>query len=280
MLHWDKEVLNKVGQLVRENCPAPEPELIRLSNIVAKLPRTKEGAEIRRIVLDIDDLTAQTRWHLGQALLLMEAYPQALGPNADGDEVDKTLREIGMPSVAMHLIRGFIRNADQVIYDDLTERRHGGTVAGWIFHMMIDSAIYRVMAALDRLAHLLWSAAGLPRQDKKGKTVRIYFRAAKLAEIDKVIDDNHSKEILRIAEGPLMEYVISYRNKYTHEAKEYSVIAGAMPSHDWVSSDGKHVTQRGEKWEADLLFALGNATYHQFLEALKPTVSICEAKFS
>ena len=280
MLHWDKEVLKKVEQLVRENCPAPEAELIKLSKIVTKLPRTQEGAQIRRIVLDIDDLTAQTRWHLGQALLLMTAYPKALGPDADEDEIDKTLRDIGMPSNAMHLIRGFIRDADRVIYDDFTDRRRTGTVAGWVFHMMIDSAIYRAMAALDRLAHILWYAAGLPRQDKKGKAVRIYFRAAKIIEIDKVIDDSHSKEILKVAQGPLMEYVISYRNRYTHEAKEYSVIAGALPSHDWVSPDGRHVTERGEKWEADLLFALGNATYHQFLEALKPTVAICEARFA
>lgn len=279
MLH-DKEVLDRVEQLLRLNCPSPESELTKLSGLLAYLPETEEGAWLRRIVLDVDDLIAQTRWHLGQALLLLEVYPGILILGEGGDGIDKELREIGMPASALLLLRGFIKDADRVLYDDLSEGRRGGTVAGWIFHMMIDSAIYRVVAALDRLAHLLWHVAGLPKQDSKGKSVRIYFRAGKIAEIDNAINDVYSNEILKIAAGPLMEFIVDYRNKYTHEAKAYSVIAGSLPADEWSAPDGTRVIQKGEKWEAELLFALGRAGYHQLVDVLRATVPLGERKFS
>jgi hypothetical protein len=95
-----------------------------------------------------------------------------------------------------------------------------------------------------------------------------------------VIKTEHSRELVRIADGPLLNYVIGYRDGLTHEMKAYSEIAGARPTDEWTTPDGKRFLVKHEKWDADMLFALGNATYHQFLEALKAAIAICEDRLS
>ena len=265
MLPFDEEILDKVEAQLRLNCPSPESEIAGLGRIAAHLPDSEETARIRRLVIDVDDLTAQARWHLGYALLLMETQPHILVNKEPDDEIERMIRA-GVPSGALLLLRGYIREADRVLYSDLSAQRQGGTVAGWIFHMMIDSAIYRIISALDRLAHILWYAANLPLQDKYGVKARIYFRSKKIEKIHSVINDSHSQELLRIANEPILDFAITYRDGLTHDAKTYSKVAGSMPIDEWTT--------------ADWLFALANATYHQLLEALKPSVAICETQFS
>ena len=274
----DQETIDKVEQLLRVNCPSPEAELAALGGLAACVPKTEEGAELRRAVVDVDDLVAQSRWHLGQALLLMEMCPVILEKEEGGDEIDRMMKEVGMPSSAMLLLRGFIKDADRALYRDLTEPRQGGTVAGWIFHMMIDSSLYRTFAALDRLAHVLWNVAGLPRQDGRGKEIRVYFRPGKVKEIDAAINNAHTREMVKIAGAPLMELLIGYRNRYTHTAKAYSNIAGTLPLDEWQAADGMLVERRSDGWDAERLFALGRAGYLQLVEILKLTVPVCEEK--
>lgn len=275
---YDQETVDRVEQLLRVNCPSPEAELATLGGLVACVPKTEDGAELRRAMVDVDDLVAQSRWHLGQALLLMETCPVILETDSDANGIERVMKENGMPSSALLLLRGFIKDADRALYSDLTESRRGGTVAGWIFHMMIDSSLYRTFAALDRVAHILWNVAGLPRRDGKGKEIRVYFRPGKVKEIDTAINNTHTREIVKIAGGPLMEFLTDYRNRYTHKAKAYSKIAGTLPVDEWHRADGTRVEQRSDGWDAEMLFALGRAGYLQMVDVVKLTVPICEEK--
>ena len=71
MNKYSKETLIKIQKELDLNCPSPETNLTKLGQCVATLPNSEVVAKLRRLVLDIDDLTAQIRWHLGQALLIM-----------------------------------------------------------------------------------------------------------------------------------------------------------------------------------------------------------------
>ena len=266
MFQYDRETLSKVEQQLRVNCPSPESDLAKLGKIVAALSDSAESAKIRRFAFDIDDLIAQTRWHLGQALLLLETQPPILNSGEDDSEL---VRESGMSTDVQLLLRGYVREADCILYEDLSEPRSGGTVAGWIFHMMIDSAVYRSIAALDRIAHILWYAAKLPME-------RIYFRSGKIKKLDETLDCAESQELLRIAEGPLINFLINYRDGLTHDAKAYSRIAGYPPTDEWKTPNGKQVFWKADEWNVELLFALGNGAYHQLLDALRYAVLICE----
>jgi len=274
VLTFDEEVLDKIQKQLQLNCPSPEEELIRLGRIAADLPSTEKGSRIRRLVLDIDDLIAQARWHLGQGLLLMETQPHIL--DEPKDLPAQMISEYGIPTSALLLLRGYIRQPDRVLYSDLSESWRCGTVAGWTFHMMIDSAIYRTVAALDRVARILWYAAQLPSQYKNGQPVKVYFRKGKIEQIDQKIRNNYSQELLKIAKGPLLSYMISYRDGLTHDMKVYSRIAGSRPAEEWITPEGKRVIALDDKWDAETLFSLGNAAYHQLLDSLKPAVGICE----
>lgn len=265
----DDEILKKAEEQLRKNCPSPENELIRLSNIAADLPDDEIGGRIRALVFDIDDLIAQTRWNLGQALLLIELYPQIVDNTKPSDPVENIISENGIPLKSLLLLRGYIAHPEKIFFSDLSQPRRGGTVAGWLYHMMIDDAIYRSIAALDRLAQILWLIAKLPKGN-------VYFRSGKMTTINALLNNKYSKELLDIASGKLLNYIIEYRDGLSHEMKVYSKAAGAQPFDEWSGSDGRRFVIKHDKWDGDTLFALANATYHQLTDALIPTTEICD----
>lgn len=283
MFPFEHNLFQKIEEQLAKNCPSPEDDLIRLSKIASDFPESVEGEYVRHVIYDIDDLIAQTRWHLGQALLLMDVYSNQLGLSENGEvedksEFDQIIEETGIPTKALLLLRGYIARSDHVMYTDYSSPRQSGTVAGWVFHMMIDNSIYRVIAALDRLAHVLWFAAGLSFTKDNNK-VRVYYRSGKLKLINEKINSPSSEKLLEIAKGPLLDYVISYRDGFAHDVKVKSIIAGSLPSQQYPTVNGDFQAKRLEKWPTDLLFGLGNATYHQLLEALNLTVSVLGDKF-
>src|SRR3990172_11353868 len=135
MLTANDETLNKVEALLRKNCPSPENDLTRLSKLAAELGDDETGARIRALVIDIDDLTAQARWNLGQSLLLIELHPQIVNNAEPSDPIERLISEDGISSKALLLLRGYIAQADKVLYSDLSQPRRSGTAAGWIYHM-------------------------------------------------------------------------------------------------------------------------------------------------
>lgn len=280
MFPFDHDLLQKIEEQLADYCPSPEDDLIRLSKFASEFPESVEGEYVRHVIIDIDDLIAQARWHLGQALLLMDVYSTQLGLSENKEfeekiEFDQIIEEIGVPTKALLLLRGFIARSDHVMYSDYSTPRRSGTVAGWVFHMMIDNSIYRVIAALDRLAHVLWYAAGLPFTRDNNK-VRVYFRSGKLKLINEKINLPSSEKLLEMSKGPLLDYVLSYRDGFAHDVKVKSIVAGSLPSHQYPTENGDLRAQRLEKWPTDSLFGLGNATYHQLLEALSLTVSVLD----
>jgi hypothetical protein len=269
MKQYSEETLVRIQQELDLNCPSPESNLVKLGRCVATLPGSEESAKLRRLVMDIDDLTSQTRWHLGQALLLIDSQPDIIKAGEDDDDL---IKGRGIPASAQLLLRGYIRDANQVLYSDLSTPRHGGTVGGWIFHMMIDSAVYRSISALDRLATVLWYVAELPKE-------RVYFRSGKIKRLHTAICCDETARLLEIAEGKLLNFIIDYRDGLTHTQKAYSRASGFTPSEQWKDKNRRLVIWNENVWDAETLFALGRASYLQFTEALGPSVSICEKKW-
>ena len=55
--------------------PSPEEDLIELSQAIAYSPEGESYIEDRFLVLEIDLLIAQLRWHLGQVILVLRQFP-------------------------------------------------------------------------------------------------------------------------------------------------------------------------------------------------------------
>lgn len=278
MISASRQILDRVERQLALNCPSPEEHLNGLSGLLTDQADTERHAQLRLLGIDIDDLIAQARWHLGQALLLFEVAPQALEALPLDDPLEASIRDSGVPTPVLLLLRSYVRDADKVLYSDLEESRRGGTVGGWIFHMMIDSAIFRIIGAMDRTALFLWIVAKLPVTDKSGRQERVYFRSRKLARIRDAIPCEELEQLIQLASGPLWEYALSYRDGFSHSAKQYSIIAGSLPAHEWIGPDGQRHVVISDKWDAESLFALGRATYDQLLQALPLTVSICRTQ--
>lgn len=144
------DLLAKVKKDLDESCPSAESHIVELCKIIAdrEIPG-KQGAFLRRVTIDVDDLASQMRWNLGQALLLMHLHPEMLAKSRLNGS-----KKHGMPIEAQLLMREFVKDGDTVFFENFSDNRRGGTVGGWIFHMSIDNAIYRALSALDRLATL------------------------------------------------------------------------------------------------------------------------------
>ena len=278
MINATTEVYQRVEQQLAANFPSPEGDLNTLCLLLARLDESVRSAQLRLLAVDIDDLVAQARWHLGQSLLLLEVVPDALRTAVAEDDIQESIQQNGMPTSALLLLRPYIKDADKVLFRDLSEPRRGGTVAGWLFHMMIDSAVFRTIAAMDRIALLLWIVAGLPVSDKHGRPSRVYFRSGKIAAMQRALPSAQVDSLLQIAAGPLWEYVLAYRDGLSHSAKMYSRIAGSLPAHEWVGQEGARFVQLADKWDAELLFALGRGTYDQLLQAMPLMTAICQAQ--
>lgn len=267
MFGADGQLLEKAQARLDIYCPSPEADIVKLSKIAAFMPDNADGARLRRWVLDIDDLIAQMRWHLGCVLLLKEMYP-ALGTENKEDWVAKH----GVPSTGALLLREFIVDPTTVLYEDLTTPRRGAQVAGWILHMMVDSAVYRGIAVLDRMAHILWCAAGLP-------SGRVYFRPKNMRRIAESLKSEETSALADIAEQEITDFVLKYRDGLTHDLKVYSRLAGFALADVLEDSQGKKVYTSPDPWDADQLFALGNVTYKAVVTALSLSVRVCEKKW-
>jgi hypothetical protein len=172
-------ILSRVQELLDAHHPIPDSTLNTLAHIGANTLDSRQGAELRRLILDVDDLLVQLRWHVAQAMLIWKAYPQLW--TAD-NEVDQLVSRLGMPTKVRLLLRHFMVSRSRVFYIDLEERLFGGaTVAGWVLHMMVDNAVGRSIALLDRLARMAAVGAGVEFDNKK-----VYFRSRKLSDVPHV----------------------------------------------------------------------------------------------
>ncbi len=276
MFIFDNETLIEIERQLNVNCPSPEKEIARLCQIAANLPASEVNAFIRFIVFDIDDFVCQIRWNLGQALLLLNQFPQIAGQEMKEKigEIEVSNSEAPLP--ALLLLRGYIRDADKVLYSNFNQLRRGSTVAGWVFQIMIDDAINRAVATLDRLARILWYVAKLPNTTKKGHKVKVYFRDYHMRQIHERINNNNSEKLLKVANNPVVKYIIQYRDGFAHEMKAFSLPAGPLPSDEWTNLNGIRIYINCYRWDAETIFSLAKAAYVHLIDALLPTIEICD----
>lgn len=269
MIHGlDRETRDSIERSLDLNYPSPEVYIRALCNAAMALPDDTTGARVRLLVAGLDDLLSQARWHLACVLYLIECHGDAMAASGNDD-----VRMDSIPASVWLAGRAYGRNMDRVVFESLLDPRPGGPAAAWILHMLIDSAIYRMLAALDRLAGILWVAAGLP-QTEGGRPVRVYFRSGKMKRIQEKLPSRQSAQLVEISSGPLIEYVTDYRDGLSHDFKVFSSQNG------WRPAERKHsVSERQQRLELARLdpegfVAFTRATYGQLVDALGAAVIV------
>lgn len=269
MLSVSAETLDKAHLSLDKNCPSPEGDFSMLGKSIASRPPDKFTGEITHAAEDIQNLIDEIRWHIGQALLLWEVHPELnkIGQN-DGSVFDR----IGFPGFAPLLLRKYTLDATKVLYSDLSTKRKGSPVSGWIFHMMIDDSVYRAIAALDRLARILWILTGkLPK--------RIYFSSQQLKKINSDLNEPETEELLAIAQRDVLGFLHAYRDGLAHDRKFSSRLAGSPFVHVVGFENGQPIYERPTDIGIEDLFALAHVGYHQVTDALTPLTKLCVKKW-
>lgn len=75
MLNPQSINLEDVQVAVDKKFPSPEEDLIQMAQTAGYSPEGEPYVDVRFLVVEVDDLISQLRWHLGQALLLLKQYP-------------------------------------------------------------------------------------------------------------------------------------------------------------------------------------------------------------
>ncbi|MCR4339428.1 MAG: hypothetical protein NUW01_06020 [Gemmatimonadaceae bacterium] len=263
-----ESVQSRVQELLDTHHPIPDGLLNKLAHIGANTPDTRQGAELRRLILDVDDLLVQLRWHVAQAMLIWKAYPQLWTAESEADQL---VSRLGMPTKVRLLLRHFVVSQSKVFYADVEERLPGGgTVAGWVMHMMVDNAVGRSIGLLDRLARLAAVATGVEFDNNK-----VYFRSRKLSAIREVIGADLGDPLVALADSEEVSFLLDYRDNLSHMLRPTSWIAGAPPADGFMDEAGTMRRSDGTRWGADEMAAIAIASYVVVERALKMVVDIC-----
>jgi len=268
--------LDEIQDALDRNFPSPEEDLVKLSLALAYSPDGDPYMEARFLVLEVDNLIAQLRWHLGQVVLLAKRYPHVLKGSNEEEVEEGEPEELAqlpkeMPTRSHLLLRGYISRPEQVLFSDLCENWRGGTVAGWIYHMMIDDAVARSLAILDRLAAIV-SLVGNVEFEK------VYFRSGKLKVIHRDLNTPETKRLLEIAEGDVLNLLIEYRDGWNHTQLTHSAITGFMPADSYINESGQYVRVQSNQLTGELLFALARAAFDQVAQVLREVRLLCEQR--
>ena len=80
-------IVERAQEILDLNCPSPEENIVRLCHIFANTPETEKVSTCARLIYEVSDLISQCRWHLGQAILITEIYPDIFKSEKDKDEI-------------------------------------------------------------------------------------------------------------------------------------------------------------------------------------------------
>jgi hypothetical protein len=260
---------DELQTLLDEHQPLPQSSITRFCNLAAGTGDTERDASFRRLVVDVDALLMDLRWSIGQALLIIRAFPDLEKPL---NETSTLLDRLGMPNRVWVLLRPLLAQHERIFYTDLMERRPGGgTVGGWMLHLLVEDAVSRAIGVLDRIAHLMLLAADLPAP--RG---RMYFRSGKF----EILRDSHAAPIpgpiFDLAKGDELSFLLDYRDGLAHTVRPMTRVMRDPPVDEYGLEGGQRVRQTPISWTAADLVGLAVLGFHVCCEALPHAAQFCE----
>jgi hypothetical protein len=119
-------------------------------------------------------------------------------------------------------------NAARLFEDPHQEIAGGRILSRWFAAQLIDSALYRGIAACDRLAILLRCRAGLPvALTKRNERRQPSFSRGAMKQLEPSYAEYGAWPALRdLAGGQLLEFMRQERNGFTHERRRPSELHG------------------------------------------------------
>jgi len=246
------------------DCPSADKTIISLCKLFHTdiLRWNKKDANIAKAIVEVDELIKQLRWHYGQALLIKEIYP-----SVEKFDMKNSPKYEDLPAQIILDLRQLV-TSNIVIFEDYDANWFGGTAAGWIFHMMIDNTMIRLISAFDRIAALLFLVSDTPME-------KIYFRSGKMRSLHEKLHMNETQKLLNISSSAeFNKFFISYRDNIIHTKSAFSRMAGFIPTSPYFE-DGELRETHDLYWDTEMLPKLVSAGYKVLSDVLDLAVSVC-----
>jgi hypothetical protein len=261
----------RVEALLQEHNPWPQRELSLLGDLAVNAPEgLKRFADFRRILLDIEGLVQDSRWAVGNGLLMLRVFPEISEPLSD---VEDQFDHLGIPAKVHLLLSGLLADRERVIFQDVLERQPGGKrVGAWMIRVLADHAVISNIAVLDRLSHLLILSADVdpPRN-------RMYFRSGKF----ELLRNNHgvpiSDSLIRLAEGEELTFLLDYRDGLAHTVRLNSAALGAAAVDEYFDESGHVQRIRSATWSSEELLGIALMSSTLVRTALRDIGQHCQA---
>jgi hypothetical protein len=167
---------------------------------------------------DLHRLTEEIRFEGALAVLLLVDY-RVKRDSGEAPPIEDSTFPI--PVEAGALLRGYFRDPPspgEFFREPHVKISGGRILSRWLAAQLLDSALFRAVAATDRLAVLLHACAGLefPRR-KAGEPRYPTFTADDLRKLNAYYETEPEwRELREIAVNPLLTFVRSARNQFTH----------------------------------------------------------------
>jgi len=267
-----QSLLQDIQAELDAKCPSPEEDLGILCEAVANTPNTARYVDMRSLAFEIDDLIAQVRWHLGQMLLLVRAYPEMLVEHDDQFFWDSVI-EVS----SLLRIRRAIREPELVMFAEPMYKRPGrGGIAGmWILQMLLDSSIARSISIMDRMAKMVSLVAEVYFD-------KYYFRSKKLERVHQKLAMPETRALVDLSLTPIFDYLLKHRDGSSHDKKTvHAILSGFIPVDRQFDVAGNQMTASGISvvTPGDMC-SLANAAYQQVLAGLHLIASICQQRIT
>lgn len=247
-------------------CPLIDKTIISLSKLFyADISKWNEkDSNIAKSIVEVDELIKQLRWHYGYALLIKEIYPSIT--KYDMKNISKYE---DLPAQVMLGLREFVSYSNLMMVEDYEANWFGGTYAGWLFHMMIDNTMIRLISAFDRIALLLFLISDIPMH-------KVYFRSGKMKLLHKKLNMIETQQLLNISlSSAFNDFFISYRDNIIHTKSAFSRMSGFIPTTPYFENSKLKKNDSDLYWDTEILTKLVGAGYKVLSDVLELTVSIC-----
>jgi len=186
--------------------------------------------ELADAIVELSALLDEIRFSGAFAGLLIEDYEQIAADDQPSDEAAgrQELGEVGMPITAFALLTPYFAPTPgpHTLFTQPHVRLAGDRVLSqWFAGQLIDASLVRVVAALDRVAIILWASAGMPIPVGKG-TSHPAFRRFYLRQLAGHYPDTDLTQVLKLTEHELYRVLVSVRNGFTHSKRIMSELHG------------------------------------------------------
>lgn len=186
------------------------------AELLAKPPEYRVYAEA---LIELHRLIDEIRFECALAVLILVDYrvkrDRGDAPRSEESSVPP------IPLEALALIMRYIReppSPGQLFFEPHTEMAGSRILSRWLAAQLLDSALYRAVAASDRLTVLLQARAGRPFTVTKAGGLRYpTFTPSDLRKLNEHYEGRAEwRELREVATNPLFVFVREARHEFTH----------------------------------------------------------------